>query len=359
MRIELLVDSDEFWDRVRVDLAEARSYAYLQTFSFEGDRVGISTGRRLEACGADDRRFLVDGYSLLSQNDRIIYGPAWLERRFRREFFLTHRWVRRLRDAGVGVRFGKPVGPSPVRIIRRSHKKLAVFDDRVTYLGGINFCDHNFEWHDMMLRVEDPDLAAHVAEDFRANWVGEAVPSDRTFGPLRVISLNGRSNPRGFVPVLEAIASARRRIDVVSAYLSPPFTDHLARASERGVHVRVLTPAMNNKPNLARFILEAACRHRFSILHYPDRMNHMKAMMIDEELLIAGSSNFDSMGYHILEELFLMTRDPEVVGAFRKRVWDPDVARSRPVHPSSTWLTRFGHRSIRIGSALAQVFALP
>lgn len=359
MRIELLVDSHEFWGRVQQDLAEARAYAYLQTFSFEGDRVGISMGKRLRECAAEDRRFLVDGYSLLSQNDRIIYGPAWLQRAFRREFFLTHRWVKRLRASGVSVRFGKPVGPSPVLLIRRSHKKLAVFDDRVAYLGGINFCDHNFEWHDMMLRVEDRDLASHLAEDFRANWEGNAVSSDRTFGPLRIISLNGRSNPKGFAPVIEAIASARRRIDVVSAYLSPPFTDHLARASGRGVRVRVLTPAMNNKPNLARFILEAAYRHRFSVLHYPDRMNHMKAMMIDEELLIAGSSNFDSMGYHILEELFLMTRDPGVVEAFRRRVWDPDTASSEAIAPSSTWLTRLGHRSIRAGSALAQVFALP
>jgi phosphatidylserine/phosphatidylglycerophosphate/cardiolipin synthase-like enzyme len=85
----------------------------------------------------------------------------------------------------------------------------------------------------------------------------------------------------------------------------------------------------------------------------------MKAMMIDEELLIAGSSNFDSMGYHILEELFLMTRERGVVDAFKRRVWDPDAESSEAVAPSSTWLTRLGHRSIRIGSALAQVFALP
>jgi cardiolipin synthase len=358
VRIELLVDSGEFWLRLCEDLEAARRYVYLQTFSFEGDRVGSSMGRRLEACQAEDRRFLVDGYSLLSQNDRIIYGPAWLERPFRREFFLTHRWVKRLRSRGVGVRFGKPVGPSPVLLIRRSHKKLAVFDDRVAYLGGINFCDHNFEWHDMMLRIEDPGLAKHLADDFRANWDGEAVASDESFGPLRVISLNGRDNPTGFGPVIGAIEAAQRSIDVVSAYLSPPFTDHLAAASARGVRIRILTPALNNKPNLAYHAYEAARRHGFQILHYPDRMNHMKAMMIDDELLIAGSSNFDSMGYHILEELFLMTRDPRVVGAFKGRVWDPDVAASPSVEPRSTWRTRFGHRSIRVGAALARVFAL-
>ena len=91
MKIELLVDSGEFWNRLTEDLAGARHNAYIQTFSFEGDRVGSALGRALERCPATDRRLLVDGYSLLYHNDRIIPGPAWLDRSFRREVMLTHR----------------------------------------------------------------------------------------------------------------------------------------------------------------------------------------------------------------------------------------------------------------------------
>ena len=158
MRIELLVDSGEFWNRLTEDLAGARSSAYIQTFSFEGDRVGSALGRALERCPATDRRLLVDGYSLLYHNDRIIPGPAWFDRSFRREVMLTHRWARRLRDGGAAVRFGNPIGPSPVKLLRRNHKKLALIDETVAYLGGINFCDHNFAWDDMMFRVEDDEL---------------------------------------------------------------------------------------------------------------------------------------------------------------------------------------------------------
>lgn len=359
MRIELLVDAHEFWERLRDDAARARARVLLQTFSFEGDRVGARTARSLLACGARDRRLLVDAYSLLFQNDRLIPGPAFVDAAFRREWRATHRWVRRLRREGVGVRFGNPLGPSPMRLLRRSHKKLAVVDGHVAYLGGINFCDHNFAWHDVMLRVEDAALARHLARDFDASWRGRPVCSDRRFGRLRVVSLNGRRNAEGFRPVLEAIGGARAAIDVISPYLSPPFTDHLARAAAKGVRVRVLTPARNNKPNLARFVLEAARRNGFEVVRYAGRMNHTKALLVDGELLVVGSTNFDAMSYHVLEELFLLTDDPDVVRTFRRRVWEADTRRPGPAGVAPTVGTRLGHRAVRAGARLAAACARP
>lgn len=359
MKIELLVGADEFWRRMRDDLEEARDSALIQTFTFEGDRVGTRLARALDRAEAQDRRLLVDSYSLLYHSDRLIPGPAWLDRSFRREVMLTHRWVRRLREGGAGVRFGKPLGPSPVRLVRRSHKKVAVFDERVAYLGGINFSDHNFAWHDMMLRVESETLASLLTRDYRAAWDGRSVSFDRTVGPLRMISMNGRGNPRAFRPLVEAIDGARRSIDVVSAYLSHPFIGHLARAVGRGVRVRVLMPDRNNKSNLARHIVEQASREGFEVLRYPGGMSHMKAMTVDEELLVMGSSNFDFMSYHVLEEHVVMTREPSVVEAFLARVWEPDTAGACAAPPRSTIGTRLGDLAVRAGAFVAAGLALP
>lgn len=359
MKIELLVGADQFWNRMRDDLGEARHSAYIQTFTFEGDRVGTRLARALDSAVAHDRRLLVDSYSLLYHSDRLIPGPAWLDRSFRREVMLTHRWVRRLRERGVGVRFGKPLGPAPVRLIRRSHKKVAVFDERVAYLGGINFSDHNFAWHDMMLRVENDGLAALLARDYRAAWDGRSASFDRTVGPIRMISMNGRGNPAAFRPLVESIDGARRSIDVVSAYLSHPFIEHLARARSRGVRVRVLMPDRNNKSNLARHIVEQGSREGFDVLRYPGGMSHMKAMAVDEELLVVGSSNFDFMSYHVLEEHVVMTREPSVVDAFYERVWDPDTAGAGVDPPRSTVGTRLGDLTVRCGAFLAALLELP
>jgi hypothetical protein len=51
-------------------------------------------------------------------------------------------------------------------------KKLALVDGRVAYLGGINFSEHNFAWHDMMFRFEDAGLAGFLASRFLLrDWV--------------------------------------------------------------------------------------------------------------------------------------------------------------------------------------------
>ena len=355
MKTELLVDAGAFWTALASDLRTARRRAWIQTFTFEGDRVGRRLERALARCPARDRRLFVDRYSLLYHNDRLITGPAWLEPGFRREVFLTHRLLRRLREAGVGARWGNRLGPNPVHLIRRNHKKLVVVDD-VAYLGGINFSEHNFAWHDMMIRVQDPELADALARDFHATWRGRPRSMDLRVNGLRVLSLDGRGNARRIRPVVDAVAAARRSVDVQSAYLSHPFTDHLAAAARRGVRVRILTPARNNKGNLARHILQAAHRHGFEVLHSPG-MSHLKAMLVDDELLVAGSSNFDFMSYHILEELVVLTRDPSLVEAYRARVWAPDAAGARRVRPRPSLGTRLGHAAVRAGSAAAGLLA--
>ncbi len=353
MKIELLVGAEAFWSRLKADLAHAERRAWVQTFTFEGDRAGTRLARALDRSPAGDRRLLVDSYSLLYHSDRIIPGPSWLDRGLRREVFRTHRWIRRLRNGGALVRFGKPLGPLPTRLVRRSHKKVAIIDDRVVYLGGINFSDHNFAWHDMMLRVESEELTGVLGVDFAGSWIGRPVSWDTEVDGLRVISASGHRNRHAFRPVVDAIDAAKTSINVVSAYLTHPFTQYLGRAAARGVRIRILTPAENNKPNLARHVIERGFRHGFEVLKYAGGMSHMKAMLIDSELLVAGSSNFDFMSLTLLEEHLLMTRDRPLVEDFTSRVWTPELARASRVVTGSSMGTRLGDIAVRAGAAVA------
>ena len=353
MKIELLIGAEAFWDRLNEDLQRAQRRAWVQTFTFEADRAGTRLARAFERSGARDRRLLIDSYSLLYHSDRVIPGPAWFDRSLRSEVFRTHRWVRRLRDRGTSVRFGNPLGRGLTGVLRRSHKKVALFDDGIAYLGGINFSDHNFAWHDMMLRVESDELAHVLGLDFAGSWSGRPVAWDAEVDDLRVISASGHRNRHAFAPVVDAIRSAESSIDVVSAYVSHPFTRYLADAASRGVHVRVLTPAENNKSNLARHIIERGQRHGFEVLKYVGGMSHMKAMLIDRELLVAGSSNFDFMSLTLLEEHIVMTRQAQLVADFREKVWVPELARASRVLNGSSLGTRLGDIAVRAGALIA------
>ena len=130
------------------------------------------------------------------------------------------------------------------------------------------------------------------------------------------------------------------------------------RAKERGVTVRVLTPKNNNKANLQRHIMHAAHRYGLDVYEFEGVMNHLKAMVIDDRQLVAGSSNFDFMSYHILEETIVMTEEPSMVEAFVSRVWEPDLAAASKatVRPSLSY--RAGDAAVRAGAALASALAL-
>src|SRR6185436_14372580 len=95
-----------------------------------------------------------------------------LDRGLQAEVQETGDMIDRLQRGGVGVRFAGPAGRFLERLPARNHKKLVAVDDRVAYVGGINFSDHNFLWHDLMLRVEDPGFVRFLREDFEGTWSG-------------------------------------------------------------------------------------------------------------------------------------------------------------------------------------------
>lgn len=333
VRAEVLVDSEAVWASVQADLAAAREYAFIQTYSFEGDWVGAALSGALLAARAPDRRLLIDSYTRANQNDRWIALPGTVfDPAFRAEVRNTGRLVRTLRREGVGVRFGRPFGMLGRRFLNRDHKKLILFDDRVSYIGGINFSEHNFEWHDLMVRVEDADVARFLRRDFESSWEGRSEYARASFPEpgLELHLLPGEGNRAAYGDLLGLIDGAGRSIDVISPYLSPPFTDHLAAAAARGVRVRIVTPSSNNKAYLQKYLLAMAGRAGFEVRLFDGGMIHMKCMLIDDAILVTGSSNFDLMSYNgFLAEIVAVFRSAEVIGAFRRRVLEPDLRASR------------------------------
>ncbi len=62
-------------------------------------------------------------------------------------------------------------------------------------------------------------------------------------------------------------------------------------------------------------------------------MTHMKAIVVDDEVLVAGSANFDHLSYHVLQEVVTIVTDPGLREDFERLVWRPDFARAEAVEP--------------------------
>jgi cardiolipin synthase A/B len=331
MEAEILVDAAEFWPRLKADLSAARRRIYVQTLSFEGDDAGLALAAALRQASAPDRRVVVDAYTKYVISDRLIHSPAnRADRGLRAEVQATRGMMRDLKGDGVGVKFSNPMGRFLARFPARNHKKLIVVDD-IAYVGGINFSDHNFAWHDFMLRLLDARLAARLAEDFRETWSGRNGRWTAEFDGLRLWSFDGVSNPQDFQFVFDLIHAARQEILIESPYLTFPFFGPLRAAVQRGVTVRLIAPRVNNKPIMDAYIRRQTAQSGMHLHLYPDRMIHLKAMLVDGRRLLIGSANFDFVSFRGEQELLALVSDPAIVQSFRERILLPDLARA-PLH---------------------------
>jgi len=354
-KFELLLGANEFWSRCQQDIRGAKTRVYVQAMTFEGDDAGLPIAEAVRVTGAIDRRILVDSYTRFVISDRFVLAPHnLLQRSFRQEVMATRGMFQRLRDSGVGVRFTNPVGMLWRNFPHRNHKKLVVVDDNIAYVGGINFSDHNFEWHDLMVRIEDAELAKFLREDFEATWENRSVNRHMAAEGTTLYSFNGSDNRAAFEPFLKTIAQAQRSIHVISPYLTFPFTDSLAAATRRGVKVTLLTPFANNKKIIRDYLCWEAVRSNFDLRLY-DQMSHLKAMLIDDAQLVVGSCNFDFVSYHTQEEIVAVLTDRALISTFRERVLDPDLASSRPPTKTTSPLRgRLSHWALSAAAAVVR-----
>jgi cardiolipin synthase len=331
MSLRLLIDAPEFMEAVARDLAAAKHTALVQAMTFEGDAAGEAVAAAISTCPATDRRVLVDAFTQHVLSDRFRWWPHNLvSPSLWREWCATRRMIGGLERGGARVRFHNPAGFCFRRFPARNHKKLVAVDGRVAYLGGINFSDHNFGWHDLMLRVEEPRIAAFLEEDFLATWEGRPRAGRVAEGGLTLRALDGRSNEAAFDEILDLVAQARDEVFLECPYVTDPFSRELERAARRGVRVRVLTPACHNFPLLREGLAHAAERSPIELRLYPGRMTHMKALLVDRRALVVGSANFDVWSYRSQQEYLAVVREPGIVAEFERRVVAPDLACSRP-----------------------------
>ncbi len=211
--------------------------------SFEGDDAGKRFASLLMGRHDLERTLVIDRYSRFHISDQFLPSPKnilkaslWQERR---ETLRVARDVVRGRRDGCTGRTRS--GILFLEFVSRNHKKSVVIDDRIVYLGGINVCDHNFAWRDIMLRIDDERVGAFMRDDIAATLRGENLSSRRDFGDLEIALLDGRVEPAAerARPAADP-RSPRRRSSCRAPTSTYPFFDYLAEAVQprRGGHAR-------------------------------------------------------------------------------------------------------------------------
>ncbi len=298
---ELLMN-EQFVDRLHHGIDNATERVFIQVMTFDGDAAGLGVSERLIAAAnrGVDVRLTVDLFAFRYVSDMRSTKPEIAD-----EVTETHAMFDRLEAAGIQITYVGPWGPLLMFGALRVHKKIFVVDDMV-YLGGINISDHNFEWLDFIVGIRNDDVVAETVDDFHATRRGERVAQKGAIVTNEYVEETFD----------EMIRSAKSSIVVASPYALD--LDLERRLSEATAPSKtVITPQRSNFPMFRRtdpYMRERILRHDVELLTFTDFF-HAKFLLVDNERLLVGSSNFGRHSFRCNHEICVVIEDPVFIEA--------------------------------------------
>jgi cardiolipin synthase len=309
--VRILRDGEAAFPAMLALIDSAERQVLFENFIFAGD----ATGRRFaEALAAAARRGV---------DVRVLYDPIGT---------LMVRGgsiARVLRQDGVTARPFQPLSPympwTWTRLRHRDHRKTLTVDRRAAVVGGLCISDDwapsargGRGWRDTALLVHGP-VAEDVARAFEIMWQSATRPADApeaaTAPPAALLAAD-RPGDQRIARIYEWLAErARHTLEITDAYLVLPrrTLDALCAAAGRGVAVRLLLPGHNNHPvagTAARRGYEQLLRAGVEIWEWQGVMIHAKTAVVDDSLVLVGSSNLDPLSLRRNYELNLLVVDP-------------------------------------------------
>ena len=306
-KVELYPDGSTFFNALLESLRTAEKFILLEYYIFRDDSTGRGIAVELiEAIQRGVRVFLVYDYI------GCVDTPS--------SFF------RFLAQEGVNqVAFNVPSIQRGIRWFdKRDHRKMAIIDDRVAFLGGFNIGDEysgvaegQDRFRDIGFSV-DGAVVRELISIFQETWQMEAgglaaipalaIPgrSEIDHGDANVAIVSGGPHHRSSYirnAFLVNIASASEELLVVNPSFvpGPRVIRALLRAARRGIRVRLLLPARSDirvMQIIGRSSYGTLLRGGVEIYEFEGEILHAKVMLVDDERTIIGSANLDQRSFH-------------------------------------------------------------
>ena len=318
--ITLIRNGVEYFPALEAELDAAREEIHLETYIFESDR----TGQAIAAALARAARRGVATYVMVDG-----FGSMGLGRKL----------IEEMRAAGVHLLvYRASISPWSFKRtrLRRLHRKLAVIDARIAFVGGINIIDDEDTVHgipprfDYAVRVEGP-LLASIYQAVKWLWklvsatqLGSRHPETRALVPYALpcgtqrahflIRDNLRHRREIEDAYLTAIEQSRSEILIANAYFFPglSFRRALMDAAARGVRVTLLLQGRAEYLLLyyaSRALYGAFLDAGIEIYEYHQSFLHAKVAVIDGRWATVGSSNIDPFSLLLAREANVVIED--------------------------------------------------
>ena len=336
----------------------------IETYIFEDDVSGrmIADALSRAAYRGVAVRLLVDGFGTVNVPEPFFDG---------------------MQAAGVKLLVYRPVRGKwfPTRHrMRRAHRKIALVDGKVGFVGGINFIDdfhHNLSdtapRFDYAVEVRGPVLA-DVYESVNRLWrntqlfsnqrtrgggvLSEVSPEVQGEASLAFVSRDNARHRRNIERAYRAaIKAAKTEVLIAVSYFLPGrrLRQTLLAAARRGVRVEILLQGAADHP-LMQLATEAMYAQLLEagvvIYEYEAAMLHAKVAVIDQRWATVGSSNLDPFSLLLNREANIVALDAGFASVLRASLKD-EISRNAHQMDPSVWQQRSWMHRVSSWLALA------
>jgi cardiolipin synthase len=242
--------------------------------------------------------------------------------------------VRKLRTAGAEFLYAS-------KLLRRTHRKILVIDNKIAFLGGVNIQRATRKWNDLQIKIIGKTPIKTISRSFAYSY--------KMYGGRKkeILDLYDKSkltkvkntilehNPYENISTISSyyrdkVITAKEKIIIVTPYLLPPLwlVILLQKAVKKGVKVEILVP---KKTDLwfANLINNSYVKKMSSLgikVYYYNSMNHAKLMLIDDKELFMGSHNLDIASFKLNSEIGIFIQDKQAILEVKKIIleWKRD-----------------------------------
>ncbi len=299
------------------DIAQAKHKIYIEVYKFGHDSVGKKIRQALiqKAKEKIEIKLLVDSW-----------GTGRIDPFFNQLLQLGAE-VRAFSRIKININFF-------TNSHRRNHRKIIVIDDKISYIGSANLTAYSLSWRELILRAEQTDLALTLKDVFlqmfrlyntilfdKNEYVKPLIANKLTI--LRDIPSLRRSPIKK--QFLRLLRNAQKSIYIESPYFLPSFSlrRNIILAAKRGVKITVITPKNSDvrivdilRNKYLGMLHDAGVRIKF----YEPENIHAKLFMMDDNLFVFGSPNFDYRSFRFQHEIVVMGQEEKISFDLRKHL---------------------------------------
>ena len=301
--VEIFTDGNAKFEALIKDISEAKRFIFFQYYIIRDDELmqRIVSVMKQKAAEGVKIMILYDGMGCRNTSRRFWKDLAKHENIEVAEFFpALFKWLQ-------------------LRINYRNHRKIAVIDNEIGYVGGFNvgreYIDKSKRfghWRDTHFRIRGTAVTAlsiRFAQDFdyasRKNLFSEAsyfkpAPCNEEGGhAIQIISSGPDSSLQNIRNnYLRMINKAKKRIYIQTPYFIPDesILAALLIAVHSGIEVNIMIPCKPDHPfvywatysYVGELVLAGA-----NCYTYQNGFLHAKGMIVDEEICCYGTANMD------------------------------------------------------------------